>query len=62
MGENLYTAVTDDYKADDNKFTGKTNKITIQLGKSNLSEEAQKANIDLTSRNYWTWTTDRAAE
>ncbi len=47
MGENLYTAVTDDYKADDNKFTGKINKITIQLGKSNLSEEAQKANIDL---------------
>ena len=47
VGENLYTAVTDDYKAGDNKFTGKINKVTIQVGKSNLSEEAQKANVDL---------------
>ena len=43
VGENLYTSVTDDYKAGDNKFTGKINKVTIQVGKSNLSEEAQKA-------------------
>ena len=27
----------------DNKFTGKINKVTIQVGKSNLSEEAQRA-------------------
>ena len=43
VGENLYTAVTDDYKVGDNKFTGKINKVTIQVGKSNLSEEAQRA-------------------
>ena len=47
VGENLYTVVTDDYKAGDNKFTGKINKVTIQVGKSNLSEEAQRANVDL---------------
>ena len=43
VGENLYTAVSDDYKVGDNKFTGKINKVTIQVGKSNLSEEAQRA-------------------
>ena len=43
MGENLYTAVSDDYKVGDNKFTGKINKVIIQVGKSNLSEEAQRA-------------------
>ncbi len=42
VGEDLYTVVTDDYKVGDNKFTGKINKVTIQLGKSNLSEEAQR--------------------
>ena len=47
VGENLYTVVTDDYKEGDNKFTGKINKVTIQLGKSNLSEEAQRAIEDL---------------
>ena len=41
VGQNLYTAVSDDYKVGDNKFTGKINKVTIQVGKSNLSEEAQ---------------------
>ena len=43
VGENLYTVVSDDYKVGDNKFTGKIDKVTIQVGKSNLSEEAQKA-------------------
>ncbi len=43
VGENLYTAVSDDYKVGDNKFTGKINKVIIQVGKSNLSEEAQNA-------------------
>ncbi len=43
VGENLYTVVTDDYREGDNKFTGEINKVTIQLGESNLSEEAQRA-------------------
>ena len=43
VGENLYTVVTDDYKAGDNKFTGKIDKVTIQVGKSNLSEQTQRA-------------------
>ena len=43
MGENLYTAVSDDYKVGDNKFTGKIRKVTIQIGKSNLSEEGRIA-------------------
>ena len=47
MGENLYTCVSDDYKAGDNKFTGKIHKVTVQVGKSNLSEEAQKALAEL---------------
>ena len=47
VGENLYTVVTDDYKEGDNKFTGKIRKVTIQLGESNLSEEAQRAIAEL---------------
>ncbi len=47
VGENLYTCVSDDYKADDNKFTGKIHKVTVAVGKSNLSEEAQKALAEL---------------
>ncbi len=43
VGENLYTAVSDDYKVGDNKFTGKIRKVTIQIGKSNLSEEGRIA-------------------
>ena len=43
MGENLYTVVTDDYKEGDNKFTGKIDKVTVKLGDSNLSEEAQRS-------------------
>ncbi len=29
VGENLYTCVSDDYKAGDNKFTGKIHKVTV---------------------------------
>ncbi len=47
VGENLYTVVTDDYKQGDNKFTGTINKVTIKLGESNLSQQALKANEDL---------------
>ena len=43
VGENLYTAVSDDYKVGDNKFTGKIHKVTVQIGKSNLSEEGRMA-------------------
>ena len=43
VGENLYTAVSDDYKVGDNKFSGKIYKVTIQVGKSNLTEEAETA-------------------
>ena len=43
VGENLYTAVSDDYKVGDNKFTGKIRRVTVQIGKSNLSEEARIA-------------------
>ena len=43
VGENLYTVVTDDYEEGANKFTGKIHKVTVQLGASNLSEEARRA-------------------
>ncbi len=33
VGENLYTCVSDDYKAGDNEFTGKIHKVTVQIGK-----------------------------
>ena len=39
--------MTDDYKQGDNKFTGKIDKVTVKLGESNLSEEAQKANEEM---------------
>ena len=42
VGENLYTCVSDDYKQGENRFTGKIHKVTVQVGKSNLSDEAQK--------------------
>ncbi len=47
VGENLYTVVTDDYKEGDNKFTGRIDKVTVKLGESNLSQQALKANEDL---------------
>ena len=43
VGENLYTCVSDDYKVGGNRFTGKIHKVTVQIGKSNLSEEAQRS-------------------
>ncbi len=43
VGENLYTCVSDDYKVGRNRFTGKIHKVTVQVGKSNLSEEAQRS-------------------
>ena len=43
VGENLYTVVTDDYEEGANKFTGKIHKVTVQLGASNLSEDARRA-------------------
>ena len=43
VGENLYTCVSDDYKQGANRFTGKIHKVTVQVGKANLSEESQRA-------------------
>lgn len=43
VGENLYTCVSDDYQHGKNRFTGKIHKVTVQVGRSNLSEEAQRA-------------------
>src|SRR5260370_1589343 len=43
VGMDLYTPVTPDYKKGDNKFTGKINKITVELKKmSAANEEAAK--------------------
>ena len=42
VGENLYTCVSDDYKQGDNRFTGKIHKVTVQVGKSDLSPEGKK--------------------
>ena len=35
----LYTPVTADYKKGDNKFTGKIDKVTVELKKMNASDE-----------------------
>jgi arylsulfatase len=45
VGMDLYTPVTEDYKKGDNKFTGKINKVTVELKKMNASDEeaAKKA-------------------
>jgi arylsulfatase A-like enzyme len=45
VGMDLYTPVTADYKKGDNKFTGKINKVTVELKKMNASDEeaAKKA-------------------
>jgi arylsulfatase A-like enzyme len=40
VGMDLYTPVTSDYKKGDNKFTGKINKVTIDLKKTNALTEA----------------------
>jgi hypothetical protein len=36
------TAVSDDYKQADNKFTGKIDKVTIDLSPSKLSDADEK--------------------
>jgi hypothetical protein len=38
----LYTPVTSDYAKGQNKFTGKINKVTIDLKKTNAMTEATK--------------------
>jgi arylsulfatase len=43
VGENLYTAVSDDYTPRNSKFTGKINKVTVQVGGFNLTKEAHQA-------------------
>jgi hypothetical protein len=53
VGMDSETAVSDDYKEGDNKFTGKIHKVVIELGKDDLKPEEKeevrraKANIDL---------------
>jgi len=42
VGMDAETAVSDDYKQGDNKFTGKINKVTIDLGPSKLSGADEK--------------------
>jgi arylsulfatase len=48
VGMDLYTPVTPDYKKGDNKFTGKINKVTVELKKMNASDEeaAKKASSE----------------
>ena len=53
MGENLYTCVSDDYKVGDNRFTGKIHKVTVQVGKSDLNEEAQRAIAEMRVKEQW---------
>jgi hypothetical protein len=44
VGVDLYTPVTSDYKKGDNKFTGKIDKVTMDLKKMNAAEAtAEKA-------------------
>jgi hypothetical protein len=43
VGVDLYTPVTSDYAKGNNKFTGKINKVTIDLKKTNaLTETARR--------------------
>ena len=42
VGMDGETAVSDDYRQGDNKFTGKINKVTIDLGPSKLSDADEK--------------------
>jgi arylsulfatase len=46
VGMDLYTPVTSDYKKGDNKFTGKINKVTIDLTKTNALTEAAKREVE----------------
>jgi arylsulfatase len=45
VGMDLYTPVTKDYKKGDNKFTGKINKVTVELKEMSAADEqsAKKA-------------------
>jgi len=43
VGEDAETAVSNDYKQNDNKFTGKIISVTIDTKPSNLSPADQKA-------------------
>ena len=42
VGMDVETAVSDDYKQGDNKFTGKIDKVTIDLSPSKLSDADEK--------------------
>ena len=42
VGVDLYTPVTSDYAKGQNKFTGKIDKVTIDLKKTNAATEATK--------------------
>ena len=43
VGEDAETAVSNDYKQNDNKFTGKIISVTIDTKPSNLSQADKKA-------------------
>ena len=46
VGMDLYTPVTSDYKKGDNKFTGKINKVTTDLKKTNAPDVATEKEIE----------------
>jgi arylsulfatase A-like enzyme len=46
VGMDLYTPVTSDYKRGDNKFTGKIDKVTINLKKMNAAGAAAEKNAE----------------
>jgi arylsulfatase A-like enzyme len=46
VGMDLYTPVTSDYAKGNNKFTGKVHKVTIDLKKMNVAEEAMEREIE----------------
>ena len=46
VGMDLYTPVTSDYKKGDNKFTGKIDKVTIDLKKMDAAEQATEKLIE----------------
>ncbi len=46
MGMDAETAVSDDYKQEDNQFTGAIVKVTIDVSPSKLSTAAQKPTAD----------------
>jgi arylsulfatase A-like enzyme len=46
VGMDLYTPVTSDYPKGDNKFTGKINKVTIELKKTNALPGAAEKDVE----------------